>query len=196
MADFLNLFVAPPGSLLYFLVVIAISQAALFIALEQRLRGTDEQAAGRYTLASLGILLAWFGLVVGAALALVNDQPTDLILPPLERAINAAVIVLVGWSFLTAENRARSRQLTVGALALLALITLAYAYTASEWYPQALQGAIDFNATRYALAWTFIPAVLALLGLILLLVRFRDTPNAPLKLSFCMAKSSCSVARS
>lgn len=184
MAEFLNLFVAPPGSLLYFLVVIAISQAALFIALEQRLRGTGEHAAGHYTVASLGIVLAWFALVLGAALALVNDQPAELVLPPLERAINAAVIVLIGWSFLTAEGQGHSRQFSLGALILLVMIGLAYAYTANAWYPQALQGAVDFNATQFALAWTFVPVVLGLLGLVLLVLRFRQTPNAPLKLFF------------
>ena len=53
--EFLDLFVDSTGELLYFLAVLAISQAALLMALGQRLRGRREVAAGRFV-----VLLAGF----------------------------------------------------------------------------------------------------------------------------------------
>ena len=44
--EFLNLFVEPTGELIYFLAVIAITQAALFMALGQRLRGSGKRQPG------------------------------------------------------------------------------------------------------------------------------------------------------
>ena len=182
MSDFLNLFVTPPGNMLYFLAVIALSQATLFMALEQRLRGREEHAAGRYVVAAAGIVLAWLALAIGAVLALTTDQPTEQILPPLERAINTLVIVLVGWAFLRSEEARQSRVWNLGLLLMLILIAGGYAYTASQWLP--LAALVDFNGTQYALAWTFIPAVIAFFAMILLLARFRSVPDAPLKMLF------------
>ena len=184
MSDFLDLLAAPPGNILYFLVVAIISQATLLMALGQRLRGSQEHAAGRYALVLFGIVLAWLGLLVGAAIALTTEQPVELVLPPLERAINALVTVLIGWAFLTAErpSAARGWPWNLGLLVLILLLGAGYAYTQSQW--PALASQADFNTTPYGLAWTFIPAVLALFGLLLLVARIRSTPDVFLKLLF------------
>ena len=57
--DLLNLFTEPAVALLYFLSVILLSQAALFMALGQRYRSRREITASRYVIASLGVMLAW-----------------------------------------------------------------------------------------------------------------------------------------
>ena len=57
--DFLNLFVRPPGDLLYFLAIVALSQASVFMALGERWRRPENRDSGRYTIASLGIVIAW-----------------------------------------------------------------------------------------------------------------------------------------
>ncbi len=80
--DLLNLFTEPSVALLYFLSVILLSQAALFMALGQRLRGRRENSASRYAQASLGVMLSWMVLMVGAIVVLVTRTPSGLILPP------------------------------------------------------------------------------------------------------------------
>src|SRR5258708_33982919 len=87
--DLLNLFTDPAVALLYFLSVILLSQAALFMALGQRFRGRRERAATRYAVASTGVMLAWLVLMVGAMGGLVTRLPARGILPPLDRAVMA-----------------------------------------------------------------------------------------------------------
>ena len=182
MVDLLNIFVVPPGDVLYFLAVIALSLAVFSIALGQRSRGSDEHAAGRYAVAALGIVLAWIGLGVAALIATLNNQPPNTLLPPLERAVNAAAILLMGWAFLAADDGSRSRWSALILLLLLVLIAIGYVYTAAQWLP--LAATWDFNAAPFALAWTFIITALAFLGLILMLARLRTVPDAPLKMVF------------
>ncbi len=102
--DFTNLFVRPPGDLLYYLAVIALSQAGFFMALGQRLRRPADRTSGRYTLATIGSVIAWALLMVGAMFALLSTQPADAILPPLERVVQVTTILLLAWAFLTADH--------------------------------------------------------------------------------------------
>src|SRR5258708_31208398 len=76
--DLLNLFTEPAVALLYFLSVILLSQAALFMALGQRFRGPREGGAARYAVASAGVMLAWLGLMVGAVSSLITGKPAGL----------------------------------------------------------------------------------------------------------------------
>ncbi len=182
MGDFLNLFVTPPGNMLYFLVVIGVSQAALLVALEQRFRSKEDDAADRYSLAALGVVLAWVALAIGAIVGLVADQPTDAILPPLEHAINAVVILLVTWAFLTAEAPQRKRLWDLVLILFVALIVAGTLYTLVQW--QDLADLVDFNGTEYALTWVFVGFVLSALGIILHGLRFKVVDNAPLKIVY------------
>jgi hypothetical protein len=79
--DFINIFVRPPGDLLYYLAVIAITQASLFMALGQRLRRPKDRAAGRYVIAALGIMGSWSLLMVGATFALLSGQTSSQLNP-------------------------------------------------------------------------------------------------------------------
>jgi signal transduction histidine kinase len=182
VADLLNLFVVPPGDILYFLVIIIVSQAALFMALEHRMRSRSERAAGRYALAAGGILVGWLALGIGALFGRLTNQPVDAILPPLESAINILVILLAGWALLTAESPRRGGLWDIILPVLIALTVVGCIFTLTQWSP--LAALVDFNGTTYALAWAFIGALLSALGLLLALVRFRSVPNAPLKMVF------------
>ncbi len=185
--DLLNLFSNPAVALLYYLSVILLSQAALFMALGQKVRGPMERSAARYATASIGVLAAWGVMMIGAMVVLVTRKPVGAILPPLDRAVSAMVVLLVGWAFLTADqqqntDRPTGRWLTafVGLLALI--IVGAYAYTAVQWYSSI--GSPDFNLSIYGIGWILGGTILSALGLILLLLRFRITVDAPLKLIF------------
>jgi len=180
--DFINLFVRPPGDLLYFLAVIAISQTGLFIALGHRLRRPQDRTSGRYTLAALGIVLAWVLLMVGALFALLSGQESRLILPPLERAANVIAILLLSWAFLTADSPQMSRVLNILLLILMLAVITGYIFTGMDW-PR-VASSRDFNLSPMGVAWTEIPVVLSFFSIILILAYFRQVADAPLKLVF------------
>lgn len=178
--EFLNLFVEPTGELIYFLAVIAISQASLFMAFGQRLRGRDEVAAGRYAVLLGMAVLAWLAMGLGGLVALITDTPDSAILPPLERAVSLLVILYVGAALLAADSDTRQKALWRVLAVLTAIVLAAYAYTAVQWHEVAATQ--DFNAHDLGLMWTIVPA-LALIALIALLVtRYNQTADIPLKL--------------
>src|SRR5258708_23635329 len=136
--DLLNLFSEPSVALLYFLSVILLSQAALFMALGQRLRGRRENSASRYAQASLGVMLSWMVLMVGAIVVLVTRTPSGLILPPLDRAVSAMVVLFVGWAFLTAnqqhDDQSQSPMLMILVVLLALAIISSYGSTSPQLY--------------------------------------------------------------
>ena len=152
------------------------------MALGQRLRRRGNRASRRYTLATLGVVLAWALLMVGAMFALLSAQPADAILPPLERVVQVATILLLAWAFLTADHDRWGRTPNLILLGLLLLVVLGYIVTGVQW--SNIYARTDFNLSVYGVAWTFIPAVLAVLGLMLTLVYFRLVTDAPLKLVY------------
>ncbi len=159
-----------------------ITQAGLFMALERRLHAPEDVGAGRYVLAGLGITLVWALLMVGALFALLSRQDSAIILPPLERAAQVITILLLGWAFLTADHPHWGRVPNLVVLALIAVVIVGYILTGAQW--PSLAGTMDFNLTRFGMTWTLIPAVVSLLGLILMLAYFRLVTDAPLKLVF------------
>jgi signal transduction histidine kinase len=180
--DFLNLFVRAPGDVIYFLAVIAISQAGLFMALSERLRRPQYRDSGRYTLAFLGIVLAWGVVMLGALYTLVSSQDISDILPPLERAAHVMIILLAGWAFLTADHEQWGRLPNLILLLLMALVIGGYIVTGVQWLNT--PNRINFNLTSLGVAWTFISTAFCILGFLLTLVTFRLTTDAPLKLVF------------
>ena len=183
MSPYLDLFVTAPGNLLYFVGLIFFSYAALLMAIEQSLRSPEERAARRYRAAMLGILLALLAMLVAGGVMRLYNLDAIAILPPLEMAVNALIILLVAWAFLSADSE--QRRGWDGLLWVLILVIGAgYAYTAVTWYSLAPTIDIGFNATYFALAWTFLPGLLALFVTALLFLRLRAIPNAPLKLVF------------
>lgn len=180
--DFTNLFVRPPGDLLYYLAIIAVTQTGFFMALGQRLRRRDARPPGRYALATIGTVIAWALLMIGAMFALLTNQPADAILPPLERVVQVATILLLAWAYLTADDDRWQRLPNLILLALLAVVAVGYVLTAIGWTGEYAR--TDFNLSGYGVAWTFIPAVLALLGLMVTLIYFHHVTDAPLKLVY------------
>jgi signal transduction histidine kinase/uncharacterized protein with FMN-binding domain len=180
--DFMNLFVRPPGDLLYYLAVFGVIQAALFMALGQRLRNPRDTAAGRYLVAAVGVLLAWALLMVGALFGLLTNQPADAILPPMERLAHVGALLAVLWAFVTAEGSLSSRRVNTVVLAAVGVLIIAYIITGVEW--ATVYARTDFNLTTYGALWMFAQAVLAVIGMMLMLIYFRRVTDAPLKLVY------------
>lgn len=180
--EFLNLFVEPTGELIYFLAVIAISQATMLMALGQRLRGARERAAGRYAVLLGAVMLAWIAMGVGGLYSLVTDTPDQAVLPPLERAVNAEVVLLAGAALLAADSDKRERWLWRAVGVLTVALVAAYAVTAVQWHD--LAASHEFNQHPLGFAWTFVPGLVILILTGLLLTRYNQTADIPLKLIF------------
>ncbi len=178
--EFLNLLVDYPGDLLYFMIMVAVTLAGLLIALGERLRSPGLHSALQYSTAFGGTWLAWTLLMLGALFNVLTDQNPVAILPPLERAINVVVILLITWAFVTADAPGKRRAATVILILMLVITIIGYIVTGIEW--PGLVGQTDFNLTNFGFAWTFVPALITAIGLLLVLVYFRSVLDAPLKI--------------
>lgn len=78
--DFTDILVRSPGDLLFFLAVILIIEAGVFMALERRLRAPGDRGAERYLLAGIGATIVWALLMVGAVFALLTGQDSSVTL--------------------------------------------------------------------------------------------------------------------
>lgn len=181
-ADFLNLFVRSPGDLLYFLVVIAVSQASLFMALGHRFRRPGDPLAHRYTLATLGLVISWVLLMAGALFTLLSRQNSGMILPPLERVVSMMTLLLLAWAFLTPQQGQGRRLSNILVLVLMAAAIVGYIVTGAQWSNDVVGS--GFNTSVYALYWTQTSAALAAACIGLTLFNFRRISDAPLKLVF------------
>lgn len=177
-----NFLVRSPGDFLYFLFVIGFTVVSLFMALSLRHHATLERAYRRYSLALMGALLMWTLMVLGALYASISGQNSLLILPPLERAVNVVIVLLVGWAFLTADHTLWSRTSNLLLLFFIALTFAGYAVTGATWATTA-QPSLDFNL-RYGLGWSAVLVALAILGTLFAIVLLRYVVDAPLKMVF------------
>ena len=178
-SDILRLFIDFPGNLLYFLVVIGVSQAAFFIALDQRLRQGRGDGAARLAIGAAGATLGWAALTLGAILAL-GGQLTTGVLPPLERAVNLWALAWLGWAFLSADAAARARRgYDVALVIALALVVGGYVVTAAG--TNALP---EGDLIPLTLAWVIAPVAVCALGILLLLLTYGQRRDVPLKLLF------------
>ncbi len=180
--DFINLLVRPPGDLFYYLAVFGLSQVALFMALGQRMRRKRERPPQRYTMAAGGVVVVWALLMIGAMVALLANQSANVILPPTERLAHVVTALLMGWAFLTADSARWDRTSRWLLPALLSLVIIGFMFTALDWVGAAANQ--SFATSSYSVAWAFIPAVLALFGVLLTLAYFREVVDAPLKALF------------
>lgn len=179
---FLDLLVRPPGNLIYFVLIMVISQASLFMALGERWRQPANSLAARYALATIALVSIWFVLMVGALIAIITEQSAVTILPPLERAATSLSILVLAWAFLTPEQLQRSRVINTMTLLLMVAIAAGYLLTGFDWGGVARR--IEFNSTTYAITWASIPLALSLLSIVVLIAYFRRIIDAPLKLMF------------
>ena len=180
--EFADLFIDnDAGEFLYFLIAVGVSFGALLIALDQRYRSQKEDAAGRYLVALLGVLVAWLALGAGRIyVAVVDSADPAVLIPPLERATNALVLLLITWVLLVAESQRREVAARVVLWLMIVVIAGGYYFTVIRW-----EDAVDaeaFNQHSLGLAWTLIPALIAGLGMILLMLKFRFAADIPLKL--------------
>lgn len=148
-----------------------------------QLSRNGETALRRYPLALAGVVFAWSLMFLGAIFIQFSGQPASAILPPLERAVTATTILLLGWAFLTSSDQ-RWRDVSNNLLLLLLLVTtIAYTITGIFWVDLAANG-VGFNMSSYGKIWSFILLGLPLFGMLLTIVTFSYVFDSPLKLVY------------
>lgn len=183
MLDILDVFVAFPGNLVFFLLVIALCQGSLFLAMGHRSRFPFEAATRRYVIATAGLVVLWLIMLAAAFLAQFSDLEADAFMPPMERLVFALTLLILAWAFISADFQRwqnRSNLLVFAATFVLALL---FINSARGWLA-AFDAGAAFNATEQARLWSGATAGLAILGLLLTLLNFRQIVDAPLKALF------------
>ncbi len=184
--DILNLFVEFPGDLLFFLMVIAFSQGALFLAYGHRSRFPYEPAARRYLIASAGLVVVWLAMLGAVLLAMAASLEANRFMPPLERLAYAVSASVLAWAFLSGDM-IRWRNWSNALVIVTALVLAAlYLFSAAEWLDASLADSA-FNASSTALLWSALLAAIAVLGGLLALLNINSIVDAPLKSVFFLA---------
>lgn len=181
--DFLNLFVEAPGDLLYFLVVIAISQAAMFMALGHRSRFPYERSTQRYVVATFALVGVWILLLAGALLSLLLAQDSNTILPPLERLAYTITVMMLAWSYLSADRAEWGRRANIILIGSIGFSVILYLVTAIHWR-SAIELIPAFNLSLFAPLWSFLPILIAIVSLGILIVNFTSIVDSPIKAVF------------
>lgn len=179
--DFSNeLFVLSPGNSIYFLMMMLLILGSFWFALELPI---PENATyyRRYRIALMGVVVAWLVLLGGVIFVQVTEQQSNAILPPLERAVMAISVLLVGWALLTSDH-GRFRLLSNLLLLLfMALIVITYMYVGVVWISSPTT---DFNIHPFGQAATISLLAISTLGILLSVFLVRMVLDAPLKLVY------------
>jgi len=181
--DILNAFVEFPGSLVFFLLVIALSQGSLFLAFGHRSRFPFEQATRRFVFATGGLVILWLIMLAVAFLSQLTDLEADAIMPPLERLVQAVTLLILAWAFLSADFLHWQNRSNLLVFATTFVSALLYVNSARGWLAE-YGGDLAFNSTEHALLWSGLTAALAATGLLLAVLNYRHIVDAPLKVLF------------
>ncbi len=160
----IELISSPNGSLLYHLVTLFAIYLILGIAFGHWNRHRREPAARRLLLVGVGFATARMLLMLVAVLDLVGLASPNWFLPPLERFLDLATLLLVIWAFLPALEQ--HTRLGVALLLVAFLMTAGvYAVFASLW-PQAEAQSIFYNGYWQETAWELFDIAILTLALI------------------------------
>ena len=181
--EFLDLFVRFPGDLLYFLLLIAFSLGALYLAIGHRSRFPVEHATHRFVYSAAGLLLVWLVMMGAALLAQFADIDTNRFMPPLERLAYTLTLVVIAWAFLSADFTRWQNRSNLFVFAISLILLLLYVNTAQSWLAAANE-ADSFNASAYASLWSAVPVAIAITGAALAVINLQHIIDAPLKTLF------------
>lgn len=170
--DFIELITTPRGSLVYHLVTLFAIQVILLVAFGHWLRNRRDPEAERMLMAGVGLVVTRALPMLVAVLNLAGQVDPNIILPPLERFLNLAALLLVAWAFLPILGK----HPRLGAALLLIAVLIAagaYATFAVTWPRDEAQGVI-YNGYWQETVWELSSLVVLALGLIAGLLWRRD----------------------
>jgi len=166
-----------PGDLVYYLVTLFALEAILAMVVGEWLRERRTPQTQRWLVAGLGVLFTRGVLMVAALLAWRGVWSAAAVMPPLERFMDAVVLLFVGWAALPLSDA-----YPVAATGLLGASLLAglvgYAAAASVWYRAVTdQPDLIFNGYMQDTLWTVVGlGLLSLIGVGVLARRAAQWP--------------------
>lgn len=167
----IQLITHPPGDLVYFLVTLFALQQALLPALTAR-RRAPSLLSSRWLWAIAGMLFGRVVLIIIGLLGTAGLLSPAQFLPPLERWLEFASLLLIIWAALFGARAARWQ--TIFIALLLAASLVFYGVTAALWPAWEARG-YAFNGLFYEQVWEML--TLAFLGLYLLSALFVRPPE-------------------
>lgn len=167
----IQLITHPPGDLVYFLVTLFALQQALLPVLTAR-RRAPSALSSRWLWAIAGMLLGKVAVIVIGLLGTVGLLSPAQLLPPLERWLEFAGVLLVIWAALFGARPARWQTVFIGLLLGASLVF--YGVTAALW-PAWEAGGYAFNGLFYERTWEML--ALAFLALYLLVAVLARPPE-------------------
>jgi signal transduction histidine kinase len=174
----LKLVTESPGDLIYYLVTLFAFEAILAMVAGEWLRERRTPQARRWLVAGLGILLTRGVLMAAALLAWRGVWSATAVMPPLERFMDAVVLLFVGWAALSFSDEYPALATGLLAASLLAGL-VGYAAAASVWYRAVSdQPELIFNGYMQDTLWTVVG--LGLLSLFCVGVLARRAAQWPL----------------
>jgi len=162
----IQLITHPPGDLVYFLVTLFALQQALLPALTAR-RRAPSSLASRWLWAIAGLLLGRVVLTVIGLLGTTGLLSPAQILPPLERWLEFATVLVVIWAAIFGSRAARWQ--TVFIALLLGASLVFYGVTAALWPAWEARG-YAFNGLLYERIWELLTFGFLVLYLVLALL--------------------------
>ncbi len=160
-----GLFTAPPGSLIYYLVVAFAITGAFQAVLIGRQAG-NKYPQGRLIVGLSLLLAGQLSLFITSGLAWQGFLDPHVVLPPLDRAVAALSLVWIGWLWsFPAANRLADAM--AGLLSLV--IAVAFGFTLNSW--SAVPPGTSFNTTIFDQVWVLSTLAIILVGMLLLFVR-------------------------
>ena len=171
LQDFIELITFPPGDLVYHLVTLFAIQLVLGIVVGHWSRQRRDPIAARLLVTGAGFAIARVLLMLVAVLDRSGVLSSNAVLPPLERFLDLAVLLLVAWVFLPILQR-YSRLGTVLLLVVFSVTLGLYAVTAVLWLPVESHG-MAYNSHVHSTVWELTSITILVLALIASAVRRR-----------------------
>lgn len=148
LVDFIT---ALPGSLVYHLVTLFAIQLILAVSFGHWYRHRHNPAAMRMLIMGGVLFLTRLALMFVAALGFVGVLKPSIVLPPLERLLDFAMLPLVAWTFLPIAER-NQRLSTLILVAVLLTAVIVYAGFAILW-PTAEASGLSYNSFWQGNVW-------------------------------------------
>jgi PAS domain S-box-containing protein len=164
LRELIALIVVPPGDLVYHLVTLFAIQLILGIVFGHWNRHRGDPKAIRLLVTGIGLAFARTLLMLVAVLDRVGVLSPNIVLPPLERFLDLATLLLAVWAFLPILGR--HSRLGITLLLVTLLITAGvFAAFAAIW-PQAEAQNIAYNGYWQETVWEFSAISVLVLALI------------------------------
>ncbi|HWQ46522.1 MAG TPA: ATP-binding protein [Longilinea sp.] len=174
--NLVNLFIQPPGILIYYIAIIACMVVALIASFKDKL--TDQRAVHQRLRAAIWMILVMqLTMLVVSGLAWFAFFEPHSILPPIDRAVIFLSLIWAGWVWLFPRSSKRG-DLTAIILTILGIAALVTSYL----YWSIEQSSIYFNYSWIDWAWIAV-SLLVVLGASIILI-FQKPTNWKIGLGF------------